>query len=229
MASNGLISMNTSEKRAVPDPNGAEVKSDTRNAHLSSTNNSSVPPPYTRNSPLDAPLRDGDAPVVHFYSNCNGTQNGLQPAMAPHLDPPPATTTTHVDPSTPVTAADADPFAVEMVLDESLLTPPSLPARASGLRRGLQIPSRVSIITWGFSLPKVLAEQGVTKSYWRLFKHELEDFARMSVLQWVTVLAYGQCVNLLLGPFPGLIPGQSPSMARSCSTLLNSSQVLLSN
>lgn len=223
--------MDTSEKRPAPIPDGAEIRSNTPNPHLSSTHSngvqgpgssdSSVPPPYTRNSPLDAPLRDGHAPVVHIYSNCNGTQNGLQPATAAHMDPSPARMTTHVDPITPVPAADARPFAVEMVLNESLLTPPSLPTRAFGLRRGLQIPSRVSIITWGFSLPKVLAEQGVTKSYWRLFKHELEDFARMSVSQWVTVIAYGQGIGLFFGLF-GSIPGQSFSTARSGPTLFNS-------
>ena len=193
------------------------------------SSNSSVPPPYTKNPPLDnTPSRDGDAPVVHFYSNCNGTQNGLQPATAPHLDPSLVTETTHVDHLTPAPGADAVPFAVEMVLDQSLPSPPSFHTQVSGLRRGLQIPSRVGIITWGFSLPKVLAEQGVTTSNWRLFKHELKDFARMSVSQWITVLACDGCVYFLFGIIPGIIPGQSPDTARSCSSLLNSSQVLLS-
>lgn len=60
-----------------------------------------------------------------------------------------------------------------------------LPDRPRRLERGLQIPSRMGIITSGFSLPRLLEEQGVSKPQWKLFTHELKSHAKMSGTQWI--------------------------------------------
>ena len=145
------------------------------------SNSATELPPYSGNPSLDDPFRD--ARVGYFHPNGNGT------ATATQMDPP------------PVPTANTDPFASAMVLDDSLPLP--LPPRPSGLSRGLQIPSRVSIITWGFSFPKILAEQGVSKPQWRSFKHQLEKFARLSFSQVVTVFGSELLAHYVLGPIPG--------------------------
>lgn len=235
MSPNASVSLYTSEKRAAPNPNDVDVELSTSNLHPTSTHNNSVqrpessrasgPPSYTRTAPLDDPFRDGDTPVGIFDPNRHDVQEGLKPATATHEDPPAVATANLVDSPPPESTADADADAdVEMVLDESLLSPPPLPPRPSGLKRGLQIPSRFNTITWGFSFPNVLAEQGVTELQWKWFKRELKAFASMSKSQWVTVLF---CSNFIGSHF-GFLPGQSHSIARSRSMWLNSSQVLLS-
>ena len=186
------------------------------------SSSASKPPPYFRNSPLEDPFRDGDAPVGYFYPNDNGIQKGLKAATATHLDPAPATTVTLVDPPPPVPIVNSDPFVGGMVLDEDL--PPPLPLRPSGLRRGLQIPSRVSHITFGFSFPEVLAEEGVNKEQWRLFKHELETFACLSISQHINVMGCG----FLVGHFFGPLLCQYMKPARFDLMLLNLVQLLLS-
>lgn len=225
--------MYTSDTKETPNPNNANVESNTSTLQLSSTYNNGVqgpessnslgPPPYTKNAPLDDPFRGGDAHVGYFYPKSKGVQKDFRPATATRVDLPSATTTP-LEPLPPVPTDDADSFAVDVVLDGSLLPPQPLPARPSGLKRGLQIPSRVSLITWGFSFPPVLAEQGVTKSQWKLFKHELKAFARLSLGQWVTVIACTQGVSLLFGQ----IIGQFSSAIRYWSMSLNSGQVMLS-
>lgn len=173
------------------------------------------PPPYSRNVDLDDPFRDpSDSNVMHQglrpvtteptspttatvpavpvpseivldeglpsplpYRPADlsrGLQNGLNPA-----------TTELGLPTTSIVRRPLPAAPTEVVLDEGLPSP--LPYRPPGLSRGLQIPSRVSLITWGFSFPKVLLEHGVSKHHWRLFKHELEKFAGLSVSQHLTV------------------------------------------
>lgn len=216
---------------AEQNSNVAEVESNASSPRPSPTRSNGVQEPessrasqlpaYTKNAPLDDPFRDEGAPVENPSSNSDGMQKGSKAATAIHMDQPLATVTTIVEPSPPAPAADADPFAVDVVLDGSLLTPPLLPDRPSGLQRGLQIPSRVSHITWGFSFPKVLADHGVTKPFWRAFKHELKAFASMSVTQHVTVIACHIGVHYVLGP----IAGQCPGTVRPGSMLLTSSQL----
>lgn len=232
MSPNAMVSVDTSEERAALNPNHANMEPNTSSLDPSSSqemgvqepesSNSSGPPPSDRDTPLENPFREGDAPVGYFYPNSNSMQKSLKPAAATHMDPAPATLppvlTANADPF-----ADADPSAAEMTLDESLLPHPSLPARPSGLSRGLQIPSRISLITWGFGFPQILAEQGVTKSQWKLFMRELKAFAELSVGQWVTVVACTHGVSLLFGA----IVGQSPGKNRFRSMLLTSSQVTL--
>ena len=156
------------------------------------------PPPYSRNAALDDPFRD--------YSNSNGMLKGSKPAKP-----------TDTKPALPTRAILIKPLPAvptDMVIDEDLPPP-------SGLSRGLQIPSRVSLITWGFSFPKVLPEQGVSKEQWRLFKHELETFAGLSLSQQLTVIGYG----FLVSHFFGAIPGQYLNTANFHLTLLTGRQV----
>lgn len=231
MFPNASGSLYTSEERAAPNSNDADVRLSTSNLHPASTYHNSVqrpefsrasgPPSYTRTASLDDPFRDGDTPVGYFDPKRHDVQKGLESATATHENPPPVATANLVDSPPPESIADAD---LEMGLDESLISPPPLPPRPSGLKRGLQIPSRFNTITWGFSFPNVLAEQGVTELQWKSFKRELKALASMSKLQWVTVLL---CANFV-GMHIGFLPGQSHSVARSRWMLLNSSQVLLS-
>ncbi|CAD6585751.1 MAG: hypothetical protein ASARMPRED_002306 [Alectoria sarmentosa] len=203
MSPNASGSLHTFENRAAPNPNDAGVELSTSNLHPASTYNNSVqrpessrasgPPSYTRTAPLDDPFRDGDTPVGYFDPNRQDVQEGLKPATATHEDPPAVATADLVDSPPPESTADAD-ADVEMVLDESLLSPPPLPPRPSALKRGLQIPSRFNTITWGFSFPNVLAEQGVTELQWKWFKRELKAFASMSKSQWATILL---CSNFI--------------------------------
>ena len=223
MSSNALIPLQASNDKAAPGPNDADVESNIPTLQLSSTrtngmqgpesSNSSGPPSYTRNTLLNDAFRDSEAPMEYFYPDTKGVQKSLKPAMVTHMDPPSAPMTTPIEPLPSVPTADADSFAVEVVLDRSQCPPSSLPSRPSGLKRGLQIPSRTSLITWGFTFPQVLAEQGVTKPQWKLFEKELKAFARLSVGQWVTVIACTHAVSLLFGA----IVGQSPSLAGSQS------------
>lgn len=171
---------------AEPDtPSLHEASSQDNGVEEIASSSAAQPPPYSRNAALDDPFRD--------YSNSNGMQKGLKRA-----------TTTDAEPTLPTRAILIEPLPAlptEMVLDEDLPSP--LPYRPSGLSRGLQIPSRVSLITWGFSFPKVLPEQGVSKEQWRLFKHELETFAGLTMSQQLTVIGYGFMVSHIFGAIPG--------------------------
>ena len=193
-----------------PHKNGAQSRKSSNGAH---------PPPYTKNTALDDPFRDEVPPRGNFSSDSDDTQKALMPAAAIDMDHPPATTPTTVVTPPPMPSAAADPFAVEV--DSSLLSPPPPSSRPPGLRRGLQIPSRVSHITWGFSFPKVLAEHGVTKPVWRKFKHEVKAFASMSFTQHVTVIACHVGLDHFLGPGPG----QYPNILMPLSILLTSGQL----
>ena len=172
---------------AEPDtPSLHEASSQDNGVEEVASSSAAEPPPYSRNAALDDPFRD--------YSNSNGMQKGSKPA-----------TTTDAKSALPTTAILVKPLPAvptELVLDEDIAPP--LPYRPPGLSRGLQIPSRVSLITWGFSFPKVLPEQGVSKEQWRLFKHELETFAGLTLSQHLTVIGYG----FLISHFFGAIPGQ---------------------
>lgn len=178
---------------------------------------SSRPPSYITKAPYEDSFGKADA----IYPSSSSMQTGSEAMTVTPMAPPPAAMTSPVDPLSPMHPADADSSALEMVLNESLPTPPPLPTQPSGLERGLQISSRGSVITWGFSLPKILAERGVTKKQWKRFSHELKRFARMRMSQLLTVLA---CEVSL-----GLVLGQSPRTARPRTALLTLSQVASSD
>ena len=125
--------------------------------------------------------------------------NSIRLSSNPFLSP--TTTSSETLPSLPT--RDVDPFAVGIGLDENPPLPPPPSVVPSGLRRGLAIPSRVSVITLGFSFPKVLAEQGVARPRWKMFKRELESFAFMSVSQYLTVIASNMAVAHFFGPIAG--------------------------
>ena len=190
MAPKDLISIDTSEKRAAPDQN------DTFSFRPSSTrkngdqrpgpSNPSKSPSYARDIPFEIPFQNGD-----------GVQEGFQPSPAKKLDPTP--TAAIVIPLPPVPSPNDDPFTVETVLDDSLSPLAPFPTRPPGLMRGLQIPSRISLISWGFSFPKILLEHGVSKLHWRQFKHELKKFAHMSFGQWAQVLVSSHAVGAVFG------------------------------
>lgn len=192
MAPKDLIAINTSEKRVPPD------QKDATNFHPSFTRNNgdqrpgpsnpSKSPSYALGILLEKPLQNGD-----------GVQESLQPSPAKNMDPSPSPTTAIVMRLPPVPSPNADPFTIETVFDDSLSPLPPLPTRPPGLRRGLQIPSRISLISWGFSFPKILLEHGVTKQHWRRFKHELKKFAHMTFGQWAQVMITSHAVGTFFG------------------------------
>ncbi len=156
-------------------------------------------PLYSRNVPLEDPFRDAGAPIEYYYPDGNGMRKGVRAPSAGMIAPD--------DPMALGRAGNADPFADGMVLDYGVPVP--LPPRPL-LRRGLQIPSRISHITWGFSFPRILAAQGVEEGQWRLFKHELKSFAAMDWRQWVEVIAIS---HFVVGHFINPIVGEYASMA----------------
>lgn len=182
-------------------------------------NNASRPPSYYANSPLWDPFRDGDAPTGYFYTGNTGMQNGSNSATAAYIVPVPTTTAPLLDPIKRVPSANTNPFLGEMPLDEEL--PPLLPPRPCNFERGLQIPSRVSLITWGFSFPEILAEQGINKEQWRSFKHELESFARLGIFDIITMIG----TQMIVSHFFGVIPGEDRNVTRGSHILLTLSQV----
>ena len=202
---------------ASPEPGPSSSHNDV--AQEPESSNSPQPPPYAKNKPPEDPFRDqhGIAPVGYFWPTDKGMQKGLKPATATQVDLSPATTTTLADSLPP--AAKLVPEGIVLnesrppplptlspapqPLDPQPLAPQPLAPQPPGLKRGLQIPSRVSLITWGFSFPPLLAEQGVDKVRWRVFKHELEAFARMTLSQKMTVTAY----HIVVGHFCGLPVG----------------------
>ncbi len=97
-------------------------------------------------------------------------------------------------------------------LVRSVVDPPSrtLLSQPSGLRRGLQIPSRRGVITWGFKIPPLLASAGVTKIQWKLFTHEVKSQARLSGKQVATFVAVSVACGVLCSfvttPFAAAVP-----------------------
>ena len=120
----------------------------------------------------------------------------MEPATAAPTIAPPAAT------SAPTLIAMDDPPADGMVPEGNL--PPLGPRR---LTRGLQIPSRASRIRFGFRYPEILAQQGIAKWQWKLFKRELKRFARLTFSQQLTALVVVCIVeglaSLPVGQFAG--------------------------
>lgn len=82
-------------------------------------------------------------------------------------------------------------------------------ARGSVLKRGLQVPSRMSYITSGFQYPKILNKSGVTPSDWAAFTTEVKSHASLSITQWTVTVMSGLSIFILGGVFFGgvtLIP-----------------------
>lgn len=155
---------------------------------------SAPPPKYTRDSAEDDPFRDGDTPVGFYYHEKRGIDERLSAATPNRMDSPQPT-------SYPI----REPTVVNADLDEEPLPLPArpVPSRGPGPMRGLQVPSRTSIITWGFKLPPILVEQGVTKAHWKMFTTELKSFAAMSKTQWSTVFVAGAVVSAFVAvPLP---------------------------
>lgn len=97
-------------------------------------------------------------------------------------------------------------------LGHSVIDPPTrtFVPQPLGLRRGLQVPTRWGVITWGFKIPPLLASAGVTKVQWKLFTHELKSHAKMSGKQIATLvavnIAYGVLFNFVTTPLIAAIP-----------------------
>lgn len=191
----------SSPEANIPSLQQSSNHSHNHNVQEAESSSASGLPPYSGKSPLRDPFRDGDASVGYFYTNENGMENSLKPAIATRSVPVSVTTAQLLDPLPQVPSANTNPFLGETLLDED--SPPPLPPRPSGLKRGLQIPSRVSLITWGFSFPEILFEQGINKEQWRSFKHELEAFARMGIHDYIAIagcqLIIGHCLSPILG------------------------------
>ena len=66
------------------------------------------------------------------------------------------------------------------------------------LKRGLQIPTRISYITSGFRLPPTLYDAGVDRAQWKAFTREVKGCGSMSKSQWACVLGYSFGVGLLV-------------------------------
>ena len=69
------------------------------------------------------------------------------------------------------------------------------------LKRGLQIPTRISYITSGFRLPRALCDAGVDRARWAAFTKEVTASGKMSKSQWATVVGCSCAVGLLVDCF----------------------------
>lgn len=82
-------------------------------------------------------------------------------------------------------------------------------ARGSALKRGLQVPSRMSYITSGFRYPKTLNKSGVRPEDWAAFTTEVKSHASLSKTQWTVTVMSGLGIVMIGGFFFGgatLIP-----------------------
>lgn len=184
---------------------------------------SSRPPSYRANGPGGSPFGNG----IAVYPNSNGMQTESEATTAIPMAPRPMAMTTTVDPLPPIPTAGLGLSDFNVVVDEGLLRPPPQLARPHGLRRGLQVPSRISVISWGFSFPKILAEHGVTKTQWGLFTHDVKRFARMHIVQLLGLLACEAVFGYFFAPVGPFI-GQCPSRSWPCTVVLTLSQVVTS-
>ena len=190
------VLIDTSEAKTPPDAHAAEVAS---GIHASSSRSSpllkpesrrtSLPPAYSRKSPLDNPFSDQHATERGSSLDKEGVQEILTGATATCVG------------STPQPSAPGNPVISEVIIEEDLIPP--LPSQPAGIQRGLQIPSRVSRITYGFKFPKILLEHGVTRAAFRIFKHELEAFAHLTWSQHFKVWGCHIVAEHFLGPIPG--------------------------
>lgn len=177
------------------------------------------------------PLREDDPPLYtkhhHHYHpiqtegastyRAEETPREKSSSAVTGIEKPPSTPTRRVNfahdleaEEIPTTGAPSHHAVHELV--HSVVEPPTrtfLP-QPLGLKRGLQVPSRWGVITWGFKLPPLLASAGVTKVQWKLFTHELKSHARMSGKQIATFVAvnvaYGVLFNFVTTPFIAAIP-----------------------
>lgn len=63
-------------------------------------------------------------------------------------------------------------------------------AHESALVRGLQIPSRISLVSSGFKYPVILRGAGVTPHEWAAFTSEVKTCASLSITQWMATVAF---------------------------------------
>ena len=66
------------------------------------------------------------------------------------------------------------------------------------LKRGLQIPTRISYITSGFRLPPTLCDAGVDRARWKAFTREVKACGSMSKTQWASVIGCSFALGLLV-------------------------------
>ena len=83
------------------------------------------------------------------------------------------------------------------------------------LKRGLQIPTRISYITSGFRLPPTLRDAGVDRARWKAFTREVKGYGSMSKSQWASALGWSFAVGLYVDCF--IAPLGSLVVAPVCS------------
>ena len=66
------------------------------------------------------------------------------------------------------------------------------------LKRGLQIPTRISYITSGFRLPPTLCDAGVDRARWKAFTREIKGYGSMSKSQWASMLGINLAIGLIV-------------------------------
>ena len=76
-------------------------------------------------------------------------------------------------PEGPVTTTHTTETPGVIHVPKSILKSSTVRSLPPKLQRGLQIPSRMGVISSGFSLPFLLESQGVSKQQWKLSTHEL--------------------------------------------------------
>ena len=174
MSPNPSISAERTEHISSTASSHDEVPSESRAAQQQQQQEQqSQPPP---------PPYTRNAPLVNPVRDGAGSGRVISPANGLRENVPPANV----------------PLAEGRVNDTNLPPKPR-----SGLARGLHIPTRVSLISWGFGFPDVLAEQGVSKEQWRLFRYELEEFARLTLSQRVSVSGYTVAITHLFSFIAG--------------------------
>ncbi|KAL9639071.1 MAG: hypothetical protein Q9164_001168 [Protoblastenia rupestris] len=75
------------------------------------------------------------------------------------------------------------------------------------LRRGLQIPTKRTTISSGFTMPPLLAKCGVDEAKWDTFQKEIKNHGSLSGKQWAYNVASSWGVGVLIGavvPFAAL-------------------------
>jgi hypothetical protein len=83
-------------------------------------------------------------------------------------------------------------------------------ASESILQRGLQVPTKSSLVTSGFAYPMILSQCDITKEQWSNFTREITKEAKMTPSQWTTTVGkgFGTFIvgGLIFGALLGLLP-----------------------
>ena len=111
--------------------------------------------------------------------------------------------------ATPIDTSDLGSSEIANADVQSIHAKPGVPHNPrppkAVLKRGLQIPTRISYITSGFQLPPTLCDAGVDRARWKAFTREVKACGSMSKSQWASVIGCSLALGLLVDFF--ILPG----------------------